>query len=334
MEFDFTVKKPLSQPIVLMVSLDKARHKERVIIAETDYLLSRRGVVYYDETKPLGNFLVHFESDAGSQWNLCVMDLYQSYGKIFRQWSDAETAAEFLRGKFEEGNASAKYAALRIWNEYLLCLYDRNQDKKAFQYTAQLLTRPFQHYLHHKPWDKLPDDIINRSLSIEDSRISLLYPYARQKAEYAVVQNSLQPLLYYYMRRLADWGLRFRQCKVCGKYFLAESQKYMICSAKCRKIQGKDNKRRFDERLQNDTMGKYYESAYNYWYNRLRKLKKTDDENALLQAKDAFDAFRAEAAQKKKGLASGSISQAEFGTWLEEQKDIIDKIMDESKNGA
>ena len=36
--------------------------------------------------------------------------------------------------------------------------------------------------------------------------------------------------------------------QVCGKYFLAKSQRYELCSDKCRKAQALQNKREFDER--------------------------------------------------------------------------------------
>ncbi|MCD8149163.1 MAG: hypothetical protein LUE92_06300 [Clostridiales bacterium] len=43
---------------------------------------------------------------------------------------------------------------------------------------------------------------------------------------------SFIPLITYYQNRLNDWGLCFRQCRMCGKYFLARSQRYDLCSDK------------------------------------------------------------------------------------------------------
>ena len=53
--------------------------------------------------------------------------------------------------------------------------------------------------------------------------------------------------------RLADWSLFFRTCKVCGRVFLAKSQKYTMCSDKCRQKMKTQAKRDFDARaLENE----------------------------------------------------------------------------------
>ena len=59
----------------------------------------------------------------------------------------------------------------------------------------------------------------------EDTRLDLWFPDNRRTGECVSAYASLYPLITYYLNRLNDWGLCFRQCKVCGKYFLAKSQK-------------------------------------------------------------------------------------------------------------
>lgn len=69
----------------------------------------------------------------------------------------------------------------------------------------------------------------------EDTRLDLWYPDSKRKMECVAAYSSLYPLIIYYLNRLNDWGLYFRKCKICGKVFLAKSQRYELCSDKCRK---------------------------------------------------------------------------------------------------
>lgn len=69
----------------------------------------------------------------------------------------------------------------------------------------------------------------------EDTRLDLWCPDSKRKMECVAAYSSLYPLIIYYLNRLNDWGLYFRKCKICGKVFLAKSQRYELCSDKCRK---------------------------------------------------------------------------------------------------
>ena len=64
-----------------------------------------------------------------------------------------------------------------------------------------------------------------------------------------------------------EWGLCFRQCKVCGKYFLAKSQRYELCSDKCRKAQALQNKREFEGRARENNYDLFYKNECQNWRN-------------------------------------------------------------------
>lgn len=81
------------------------------------------GNVYFDQTRPLGKLLIDFEVDSGKEWNRNLMRLSESYGKAIpfevERWKSAAPVSGFLRGKYESGEPSAIFAAIRTWDEYL-----------------------------------------------------------------------------------------------------------------------------------------------------------------------------------------------------------------------
>ena len=109
----------------------------------------------------------------------------------------------------------------------------------------------------------------------EDTRLDLWFPDNRRTEECVSAYASLYPLITYYLNRLNDWGLCFRRCKVCGKYFLAKSQRYELCSDKCRKAQALQNKREFDERARENNYDLLYKNECQNWRNKINKAKRT-----------------------------------------------------------
>jgi hypothetical protein len=126
-------------------------------------------------------------------------------------------------------------------------------------------------------------------------------------------------------------GYVFQQCKICGKHFVARSRHYELCGDECRRVQAAENKREFDERTKGDRLEQLHENAYNYWYNRLRKLKKgtaADPEKAAAVGA-AFKAYRKEAVRRKTAVKNGELSFADYSTWLVEQQNTVDALMGE-----
>lgn len=107
----------------------------------------------------------------------------------------------------------------------------------------------------------------------EDTRLDLWFPDNRRTEECVSAYASLYPLITYYLNRLNDWGLCFRRCKVCGKYFLAKSQRYELCSDKCRKAQALQNKREFDERSRENNYDLLYKNECQNWRNKINRVK-------------------------------------------------------------
>ena len=79
-----------------------------------------------------------------------------------------------------------------------------------------------------------------------------------------------------------------------------------------------------------DRLEQLDETAYNYWYTRLRKLKKekrADSEKAAA-VKAAFDAFRKEAVTRKGAVKRGEMKLSEFSGWLVLKNDEVDTLME------
>ena len=123
-------------------------------------------------------------------------------------------------------------------------------------------------------------------------------------------------------------GCCFRQCKVCGKYFLAKSQRYELCSDKCRKVQALQNKREFDERARENNYDLLYKNECQNWRNKINRVKNTAGFPAdrLEKIQVAFSDFKKEALQRKKAVKTGTASPKEFTDWLYQQSDIILKL--------
>ena len=96
-----------------------------------------------------------------------------------------------------------------------------------------------------------------------------------------------------------------------------------MCGDKCRAKQAAENKRQFDERAKDSAHEKLYGNTYDYWYNRIRKLKKKNaPEVVITEAETAFSIFRSEAVRLKSELKI-----AKFRKWIYVQMDIIDRVM-------
>jgi hypothetical protein len=338
MDYDFSSRKRDFGRIVFALTLDRKKLTERIVIARSAEARLRvergAGDVYYDETRPLGSFLIDFEGDKASAWNKNAAILRESYGKavplMSARWKAAAPVSDFLRGKYESGEPSALFAAVRTWDEYLNC-FNLNHGADLLTERLAMLYKPFAVYADYKPWHDEAKDALSRATRDGESAVELWYPVGRRVLECVAASVSLLPIVAYYLHKIAEWGFVFQVCKVCGKDFLARSRHYELCSDECRKIQAVEAKREFDERAKSDRLEQLDEAAYYYWYNRLRKLRKQNaaDSDAVSSFKAAFDAFRKEAVKCKAEVKRGEIKLSEFSSWLAERQNAADTLMGE-----
>lgn len=335
--YDFGKRERGFSKTVFALALDRKKMTERIVIGEMSetrrHLENGTGDVYFDQTRPLGKLLIDFEADSGKEWNRNLMRLSESYGKAIlfeaERWKFAAPVSDFLRGKYESGEPSAIFAAIRTWDEYLNCFY-LNHGADMLIGRLSSLYRPFFLYEHYKPWQEESAAALSKVLRSEEAAVELWYPALKRSFEYVVASASFLPVIAYYLHKIEEWGFVFQRCKVCGADFLARSRHYELCSDKCRKKQAVEAKREFDKRAKGDRLEQLYEAAYYYWYNRLRKLRR---ENAASPERaaavgEAFKAFRKEAVKRKGQVKRGEMKLTDFSSWLIERQNEVDRLMD------
>lgn len=245
-----------------------------------------------------------------------------------------KNGGSFLRQKYQTGDPVRQYAAFRIWEGYLVAREYRNRSAACDRFIESVspFTLAFQTNtnaeLEQRTGRSTPLDPSKRlpsQLLPEDARLDLWYPDYQTGMECVCVYASFYPVMIYYLNRLKDWGLYFRQCKVCNRFFLAKSRRYELCSEKCRKTQSLQNKREFDERARENNYDLLYKNECQNWRNKINKAKKTDGfpVERLEEMKNSFEIFKKEALQRKKLVCTGTIDPKEFMNWIYQQSSII-----------
>ena len=415
--YSFTSKKRELGKMVFALTLNRKRMTERIVIGRTEdvrRLLSggdsnahNHSLIYYDTVRPLGSLLLNFEADPDGNWNKNGIILRESYSKIFPPHSAmrsmAKPASEFLTLKYNSGEPSAMFAAIRTWEDYLNC-FSMNHSADMLTSRLSMLYKPFRVYSKSKPWqneaaaalsvalhdsesnvelwhiEELPgrsgreknagdsaesreviaeEEIVGVSITgtkgsivgIEASTTGITANIAgaeistatktvsrrkttfspRQRFEVVVASSSFLPIIFYYMNKIDEWRFVFQECKVCNNYFLARSRHYELCSDNCRKVKSVQAKREYDKRAKESKLEQLDEAAYYFWYNRLRKLRKGKAANpeAATVFKTAFDTFRKEAVKRKSAVKRREIPLADFSSWLVEQQNEADRLMEE-----
>ena len=168
------------------------------------------------------------------------------------------------------------------------------------------------------------------SVPQEDTRLDLWYPDSKRNMECVSAYSSLYPLIIYYLNRLNDWGLYFRKCKICGKVFLAKSQRYGLCSDKCRKKQSLQNKREFDERARENNYDLLYKTSARTGETKSIRQRKppaflpTVWKKCWLLLNPSKRSLAAETGCEKK-----TASPKEFSDWLLQQSNIIVELAEQ-----
>lgn len=169
----------------------------------------------------------------------------------------------------------------------------------------------------------------SHSFEAEELDLDIWYPMGRFDFECAMGYHSLVPLVLYYQKRIAEWQLCFQKCSVCGKYFLAPSQRYSICSEACRKIQAKKSKQEFDDRARSNQYDMIYKNVCQRWRNRINKAKRIGlAEERITELSNAFTKFKQAALEQKKKVGNKQLTLMEFQDWLDAQDEILNSFLE------
>ena len=339
MSYEFASKNRGSDRIVFLLTLDKNKKTERIIIGESVMVKLRIekniGEVLHDETRPLGQLFLNFESDPDKEWQLNASYLADNFAGLFPTKNVKSKAlkpyVDFLRNKYESDEPSAMFAAVKTWEEYWQCFSIAN-GSDVFLGRVNKLYKPFSVLnQRNRLWETKSTKALSTALFADESQVGLFYPSKKltaERSECVVTSTSFTPIIFYYLKRIEEWGLIFQRCKICGVHFLTTSKHFELCSEKCRKVTAVQAKKQYTERNKGDKVEAIYKNYYDYWYNRKRKLtahNATDEEIAVFDK--AFNKFKKSAVQRKTKAKNGKKEYAEFTTWLVEQQDIVDKLV-------
>ena len=338
LEYDFTKRKSSAGKMVFALTLNAKKMTERVVIGEINkvrrHLSDKTGEIYFDQTRPLGQLLIDFETDKSKQWHTNIMRLSDSYSKIFpferERWRIAASGTDFLRDKYVSGEPTAIYAAIRTWEDYLH-YYNVNHGSAELKNALNLLYRPFYIYDDVNFWDMKSSDVMSEAILDGESQVELWYPMKKRPFECVVSHTSFLPLICYYLYKIEEWNFAFQKCKVCDKYFLARNRYFGLCSDECRRLQSMYAQREFSAQKKGDEAEQNYETAYHYWYNRQRKLRgaESPDTDKISVVLEAFKGFKKEAFRRKNMVKQGELDLQEFSAWLVEKQGEVDGIMGE-----
>jgi hypothetical protein len=221
-----------------------------------------------------------------------------------------------------------------MWQEYNKALHDRKAAENLYdRFDDITLALRFHMVDNVKEWQECDRKSPLQFLDTDYRKFPVELHFASDKnaSEYAVTNISPLAIAVYYLKRIYESGRYIQTCPICGRAFVAKTAGMAtLCSDACRRVQGRESKRRFDERAKNFPYERASKNAYMYWYNKMAKLRKMGlPENEMDKAERLFKTYTDEAARRKKDVAKKKADVARFETWLLEQRDVVDGFMDE-----
>jgi hypothetical protein len=314
--------------------LDTETEQEHIIIGELPevlrYLRGVDGNILMQAKRPFGSFILDCSQPIANDLADVRAALSSSTGK--KRSPYFEKSREILFGLWRSDNLVYRYVAVRILQEYYKACGIKGYDLYSVIETISL---PLMFHLQNdilewqeaqpqKPMGFLMDDYFFHPASV-------LYAKGKALTEYMAADLSLLPLVVYYLKAVYNQNTFLQTCKRCGKMFRASTANIpTFCSDKCKKEQNRESKRRFDEKAKDMPYEAAYKTSYMYWYNRMGKLRRgAAGTDRLTEAETAFDAFRKEAVKRKKAVANGKTDEHEFENWMLQQRDVIDRLMEQ-----
>ena len=95
-----------------------------------------------------------------------------------------------------------------------------------------------------------------------------------------------------------------------------QSQKYTMCSDKCRQKMKTQAKRDFDARALENGYDHIYKNETQRWRHQLNKAQKNASPVQLEKMKESYQALRKEALKHKNDVKIGRSTEKEFADWI------------------
>ena len=326
MEYHFKRQQISGDRVLFALSLDKKSGKERILIGSETAIIKRLwndpdAMVYYDEIHPIGTLFINKRPD-GTDWTGSgFMPLWNAlHSNRWKQPDLEQAAADFCTKMYQSGDPFAIYTAIRLWDGYLRAREPRDRERAAELFKIDLmgLISPLEKYTAENLFDRSITDAIRQTG--DEMKMDVWYP-AKTNVECVTAYRSFLPVIMYYHARLSDWSLYFRTCKVCGRVFLAKSQKYTMCSDSCRQKMKTQAKRDFDARAIENEYDHIYKNEAQRWVHYIHRMEKAADctPERLAEIKSAYEDFKSEAKKRKSAVKSGKSTVSEFRDWTLQQ---------------
>jgi predicted nucleic acid-binding Zn ribbon protein len=326
---------PITKNCTLAVSLDMKKKTETVLIGEPEAVKEYMEYgsspnLLFSVGRDMGLLLQDYIPIAGEIADIRVV-LTDSTGRGKSPYY--EKAASALTKYYQSDNPIYRFTALLMWQEYHRALRDRNTAETlpdtledvtlALRFNMMDEVKNWQEFDRKNPLAYLDRDF-------RKYPVSLLFDGDKQTREYAMTDKSPLSIAVYYLKRIYDNGRYIQTCPICGRAFVAKTAGMTtLCSDACRRVQGKENKRRFDERAKTITYERASKNAYMYWYNKIAKLRKMNlPKKEIEDAERLFKIYSDEAAKRKKDVTVKKADAAEYESWLLAQRNVIDGLME------
>ena len=315
---------------VMAVNVDFKKKKEHIIIGEFEdvnhYIRTgQKFEIIFDQTRPIASFLLDISPDA---------EFFSTVKAILCSNLYKRDCANIIENLYAEENPLMKFTAINLWQEYMREMECPKKDANGFVDRIEEITLPFRYNLMDavlkwqrisplNPLCDMPHEYFKYPLQ------TLFIADTAKTKEYALSNNTILPLILYYLKIIYENKKYFGYCKVCGRLFLApDVNKTVICSDKCRKKQQKINKQKYDDATRDVDYERAYRNEKMYWYNRIQKAKKHNlDEASLTEITKAYDEFKRAANKKKKQVKDGLLNVTAFAVWYLDKRCEIDDLM-------
>lgn len=342
------VQQVCEQKLAVVISKDY----ERILIGQTSDILARLEcpeytAINYDETRPFGTFLLNGEYDEVS-WTEALLNLYEAQevflGPLLGQpikdlpQTFERKAWTILNNKYKTGDPVCQFVAMRIWHKYwaIRGKKDRKASEEFLQW-AQNFVRPFsrQYYLaaYSKKVDTKNPIFRNTPSLFTHDRMGLIYYLQNETAECLFVEDSLIPLERFYKSKIENWTKYIIQCKLCGKYFMADSKQYKLCSEACKQEAQKKTRESRKEDDGTIKIDKVLAAANGHWNNRWTQIRKSPEwsDELISQYRAAMVQFQENKRKMSRACRNGEITYGELLDWLYQQQEEAEHILQELK---
>ena len=348
-------KKEINLVLRYKLALVAEEDFERILIGtEENIRLSLSGQhntdLFCDSIRPFGTFLLETDPTPNASWKTAVFSLLEAqrilhsvdikdhFAKenvLFYE----QQAQDILAEKFDSEDPICQFVALRIWYGYWFYREKRNADDcELFLGSMQNFIRPFSytsHYIEDRSRVTASNAIFRhpREIATCDGERTICHLAGTTDSEYILVDKSLIPLEKYYIAQFNKWAKYLISCKICGRFFFADSLKRELCSQDCRDQARKNMLAQRKANEETASIDRICLNAAAHWYNRLRKMRESDEygEEDIRKYEAEKDEFLKDRRKKRKAYKVGEISYAELRDWLLYQEVVAQTALESIK---